>query len=150
MQALLPALGQWPAFSELVQNLRRDGYHGRVEGCGGAARNCIIAGLAASADRPLLIITHTTEQAEQLYDDIVSFTGSAPDEHACPEPAERVSFLPSLEILLYEEFSPDFDIIRDRLTSLHRLLRGEPITVFLRPRVTTTALWDLGRVTEKR
>ena len=129
MQALLPALGQWPAFSELVQNLRRDGYHGRVEGCGGAARNCIIAGLAASADRPLLIITRTTEQAEQLYDDIVSFTGSAPDEHACPEPAERVSFLPSLEILLYEEFSPDFDIIRDRLTSLHRLLRGEPITV---------------------
>jgi len=121
MQALLPALGQWPAFSEIVQNLRRDGYHGRVEGCGGAARNCIIAGLAASADRPLLIITHTNEQAEQLYDDIVSFTGSAPDEHAC--------FLPSLEILLYEEFSPDFDIIRDRLTSLHRLLRGEPVTV---------------------
>ena len=121
MQAVLPALGQWPAFQELVRNLRQDGYHGHVEGCAGAARNCIIAGLAASADRPLLVITHSNEQAEQLYDDIISFTGSAPDEHAC--------FLPSLEILLYEEFSPDFDIIRDRLNSLRRLLRGGPVTV---------------------
>jgi transcription-repair coupling factor (superfamily II helicase) len=136
MQAVLPALGQWPAFHDLVRNLRRDGYHGHVEGCAGAAKNCIIAGLAASAERPLLVITYSNEQAEQLYDDIISFTGSAPDEHAClarpersrGEPAERVSFLPSLEILLYEEFSPDFDIIRDRLNSLRRLLRGEPIT----------------------
>jgi transcription-repair coupling factor (superfamily II helicase) len=121
MQPVLPALGQWPAFDELVQNLRRDGFHGRVEGCGGAAKNCIIAGLAVRTDRPLLVITHSNEQAEQLYDDIVSFTGSTPDEHVC--------FLPSLEILLYEEFSPDFDIIRDRLTSLLRLLRGQAVTV---------------------
>ncbi|UCH34822.1 MAG: transcription-repair coupling factor [Armatimonadota bacterium] len=129
MHALLPALGQWPEFSDFAQNLRRDGYRGHVEGLTGAAKGCIIAGLAARAERPLLIITYNNEQAEQLYDDIVSFTGSAPDQHVSPEPAERVSFLPSLEILLYEEFSPDFDIIRDRLNSLHRLLRGEPVTV---------------------
>jgi transcription-repair coupling factor (superfamily II helicase) len=137
MQAVLPALGQWPAFEELLQNLRRDGYHGAVEGLGGAAKGYLMACLAARAGRALLIITYDNEQAEQLCDDIIAFTGSAPDEHACPacpersrrEPAERVCFLPSLEILLYEEFSPDFDIIRDRLNSLRRLLRGEPVIV---------------------
>jgi transcription-repair coupling factor (superfamily II helicase) len=121
MQAVLPALGQWQGFEELLHNLRRDGFHGAVEGLTGAAKSCVIAGLAARLGQPLLIVTYSNEQAEQLYDDIVSFTDSAPDQH--------VSFLPSLEILLYEDFSPDFDIIRDRLNSLRRLLRGEAVTV---------------------
>jgi hypothetical protein len=139
MDALLPALGQWREFAELAQNLRRDGFHGYVEGCASAAKACVIAGLAARLERPLLVITHTNEQAEQLYDDIVSFTGSAPDEHAC--------FLPSLEILLYEEFSPDFDIIRDRLNWWSSPLPPRSCTRLSHRQFCRARIWSCAKAT---
>jgi len=77
------------------------------------------------APRVQLILTPTLERAETLFADLSTLFGRETDM--------GVVLCPSLESLLYEETSPDYQLVRDRLTVLARLTRTEPVVVIATP-----------------
>jgi transcription-repair coupling factor (superfamily II helicase) len=74
------------------------------------ARPELIAAMARAADRPLLVITATTREA----DDLVAALG-------CFVDADRVADFPAWETLPHERLSPRSDTVGKRLAVLRRL-----------------------------
>ncbi|MFP5332918.1 MAG: transcription-repair coupling factor [Acidimicrobiia bacterium] len=80
------------------------------------ARAFAIAGLAARADRPLLVITAGERDAEDLADDLALYTTD-------------VSLLPAWETLPFEHLSPNVATMARRAAARHRLTTSGPRTV---------------------
>jgi len=81
----------------------------------------VAAGLARGSERTLFLISPTSDSAQKLYDHLVAVTGDG----GAPEKG-RVVLLPSLEVLLYEDVTPEAGLVGERLRALTMLLRGEP------------------------
>ncbi len=102
-----------------------------VTGVRGTGKSLLVAALIAAARAargsatPLFILTPAQERAETLFADLLAFFGR--DE------GTPIVLCPSLEMLLYEETSPDVQLIRDRLSVLTRLAQGEPLIVIATP-----------------
>nr|WP_240977992.1 transcription-repair coupling factor [Knoellia sp. DB2414S] len=79
------------------------------------ARPELIAAMARAADRPLLVITATTREA----DDLVAALG-------CFLDADRVADFPAWETLPHERLSPRSDTVGKRLAVLRRLAHPDP------------------------
>ena len=75
------------------------------------ARPELIAAMARESGRPLLVVTATTREAEDLVDALGCFL----------EPA-RVADFPAWETLPHERLSPRSDTVGKRLAVLRRLL----------------------------
>src|SRR4051812_4801354 len=75
----------------------------------------VIAALANKADRPVLAVTATTREAEDLVDALASLL-----------PADRVADYPAWETLPHERLSPRADTIGRRLAVLRRLRHPDP------------------------
>ncbi|RLA16335.1 MAG: transcription-repair coupling factor, partial [Gammaproteobacteria bacterium] len=71
-----------------------------------------LSALAATSKRPLLVITDSITQVQPLADAIAFYNGA--DQ---PPPM----LLPDWEMLPYDHFSPDQELISERLSVLHRL-----------------------------
>ena len=72
------------------------------------------------------ILTPNQERAESLFADLGAIFGTEGDE-------PPLYLCPSLESLLYEETSPDYQLIRDRMTVLARLASGAPTILIATP-----------------
>jgi len=79
------------------------------------ARPALVAALARAAGRPLLAVTATTREAE----DLVAALG-------CFLDAERVADFPAWETLPHERLSPRSDTVGKRLAVLRRLRHPDP------------------------
>ncbi|MDU0312990.1 transcription-repair coupling factor [Phycicoccus sp. M110.8] len=79
------------------------------------ARPELIAAMARASDRPLLVVTATTREAEDLVDALGCFL----------EPA-RVADFPAWETLPHERLSPRSDTVGKRLAVLRRLRHPDP------------------------
>ena len=72
------------------------------------------------------LLTPSQERAETLLNDLGAAFGTAGD-------VPPLYLCPSLESLLFEETSPDFQLIRERMTVLSRLAAGEPMVLIATP-----------------
>src|SRR5881409_67562 len=78
-------------------------------------RPFLIAALAARADRPVLAVTSTSREAEDLVDALQSLL-----------PADSVVDYPAWETLPHERLSPRADTVGRRLAVLRRLRHPDP------------------------
>ncbi|MEX1043045.1 MAG: hypothetical protein WD020_00245, partial [Acidimicrobiia bacterium] len=80
------------------------------------ARSFALAGLAAAADGPLLVLTASERDAEDLADDVSLFLAD-------------VTLMPAWETLPFEHLSPNAATMARRAMARHRLATGGPGTV---------------------
>ncbi|MEM8983073.1 MAG: transcription-repair coupling factor [Pseudomonadota bacterium] len=95
-------------FQPLLQDLTPGS---RVGGLHGAARALFVLGLAARRDQPLLCVTPSQREADQLERELADLDASA---------APLLHF-PDWETLPYDNFSPHQDIVSQRLSVLAEL-----------------------------
>ncbi len=106
----------------------RDGCHAGamrqwVSGVRGTGKSLVAAALTrARGARVQLILTPSLERAETLLADLNTMLGDAP-----------LALMPSLEALLYEETSPDYQLVRDRISTLARLAAGDSLVLIATP-----------------
>jgi len=105
---------------------------------GSAKALCLLA-LARRVERPLLVVTGTTHDAEDIYSDLLIMnealpaegaSGSAHSAGAKPPSSESaksagIYLFPHTEILPYEEVSPYSEIVHQRIRVLHALVHDE-------------------------
>ena len=99
----------------------------RVQGLQGGARAFVLSLVAQSSRRPILIITASARDAENLYDDLALFLGEAP---SLPPVQKRLHLFPSWEVLPFEKLSPHPDSLAGRLEGLYKLIE-EPAPVLI-------------------
>ncbi|HWP60437.1 MAG TPA: transcription-repair coupling factor [Candidatus Acidoferrales bacterium] len=99
----------------------------KVYGLKGGARAYFFSLLCERSPRPLLIVTPTAREAENLYRDVAFFLGEK--EPASPLET-RLHLFPSWEILPFENLSPHPENLAARLEGLYYLLCGRsPILI---------------------
>ena len=99
----------------------------RVQGVQGGARAYLLALVAARVRRPLLVITASARQAENLIDDLGFFIG---EDRTLPPFRKRLHLLPSWEVLPFENLSPHPENIAGRLEGLYKLVEeSAPILI---------------------
>ena len=99
----------------------------KIYGLKGGARPYLLSLLAEYSGAPLLVISPTEREAENLYQDMAFFLGQGEER----TPLEtRLHLFPSWEILPFENLSPHPDNVAARLEGLYYLLCGKaPILV---------------------
>src|SRR5262245_41558508 len=99
----------------------------KIYGLKGGARPYLLSLLAEYSGTPLLVISPTEREAENLYQDLAFFLGQGEER----TPLEtRLHLFPSWEILPFENLSPHPDNVAARLEGLYYLLCGKaPILV---------------------
>ncbi|ROR55405.1 transcription-repair coupling factor [Luteococcus japonicus] len=83
-----------------------------------AARAALTATLSRGLGRPVLLVTSTYREAEQLVAELGSWTG-----------ADEVAYYPAWETLPHERLSPRSDTVGRRLAVLRRLAGNDPAGV---------------------
>ncbi len=99
----------------------------RIQGLQGGARAFVLGWVAERIRRPLLVITSSARQAENLFDDLSFFLG---EERGLAPFRKRLHLLPSWEVLPFEKLSPHPDNIAGRLEGLYKLVEeSAPILI---------------------
>jgi len=121
MRSLLALLGQAPPYQTLVSRLDAGEREQWVEGLIGSARSYLIAALSRSWPAPIVVVTASSERAEEIWADLSILL--APGEGSSADSPLRL--FPPLETLLYEGISVDRERVGQRLATLEALLRNE-------------------------
>ena len=117
-----------PLSERLAQFLRGTWTGGkRIQGIQGGARAYLLALVAAEAQRPMLVIAPSANQAENLYDDLAFFLG---EQRGAPPLRRRLHLFPSWEVLPFENLSPHPENIAGRLEGLYKLVE-EPAPILI-------------------
>ena len=108
-----------PGFREMIETLKGGKGAVEIEGMTSSAKGFALARVFARLDRPLMVITHSQEQAQRLWDDLVRYG----------VPQERVCTLPSSQSLFLDGDITDFRVIGERIGALLTLAQQEPCIV---------------------
>src|SRR3989337_4580176 len=92
------------SLSEGLENKEKISLSG-LAGCGKAL---VLASFVQETRRPILVLTPTGSEAENIYQDLLSFLGE-----------EKVKYFPSWEVLPWENISPESEIISQRVQTLY-------------------------------
>ncbi|WP_078279109.1 transcription-repair coupling factor [Mycobacteroides franklinii] len=95
------------------------------------ARAFVVTGMADASDPPVLVVTATTREAQDLAAELRDVYGDA------------VTLLPSWETLPHERLSPGVDTVGARLQVLHRLAHPEDSRMGVPLRVVVTTVRSL-------
>ncbi|HHY36924.1 MAG TPA: transcription-repair coupling factor [Firmicutes bacterium] len=101
-------------FHKLLENLNRGRGNQFLYGLGGSQKTYLAAGLWTATGRTCLYITADLQEANNVYDDLVTLL-----------PPERVLFFPPLGTLPYDFEAQSPEVTGQRLQVLQRLLEGE-------------------------
>ncbi|MGH7775380.1 MAG: transcription-repair coupling factor [Candidatus Binatia bacterium] len=118
-----------PSLEEKIGSFSQSRWQGekRVHGLKGGARAYFLSFIAKRSNQPLLVITPTTREAENLFLDLAFFLG---EERDLAPLKKRLHLFPSWEILPFEKLSPHPDNVAARLEGLYYLLEGQaPILI---------------------
>ncbi|RKX30814.1 MAG: transcription-repair coupling factor [Candidatus Zixiibacteriota bacterium] len=102
-----------------------------ISGLAGSSPAMLIAGLGAEIARPIIVITSSPEEADDLYDDLMFLM----DE-------ESINHFPSLQAPPYEFRAPSAETIGRRLSAISALKRNKagivvaPIAAILEPTIS--------------
>ncbi|MDX1983435.1 MAG: transcription-repair coupling factor [Bryobacteraceae bacterium] len=131
---LLLSLGRTAAFSELAHSLRAPGAVHAMSGLTRTAKAIYIPLLWQAAQRPLLVITESSKQAEALAESVETFFDLLVGKGAHP----RTQLLPAFDVLPGQKLAPHDDIGEQRAVGLWRMAtRKAAITVL----PVAAALW---------
>ncbi|TAJ82241.1 transcription-repair coupling factor, partial [bacterium] len=98
-----------------------------IYGLQGGARAYFLSLVAERIRQPLLVLSPTTREAENLFFDLAFFLG---EEKALSPLQKRLHLFPSWEILPFEQLSPHPDNVAARLEGLYHLVEGQaPILI---------------------
>ncbi len=112
----LPGLAEdYPVYRELRERVARGGVT-QVEGLPLPAKAWLLAQLGRETNRPLVVITYNSEQAQRLCADLARY-GVAEDEVA--------SLVSSTETLVFADGPPDLGQTGMRISALQKLARGQ-------------------------
>ncbi len=104
---------------EITETLSKGAKLVQIEGLAAAAKGWMLAGLFQEAQRTVLLITYTYEQAERIAEDLPLYG----------IPRDQVLFYPPSDSLIYEEGPPNFGVIGERMGVLHALASGRTVIV---------------------
>lgn len=113
-------------FSQVRAGLQRGMSEQAVVGLVGSQKASYIAGIYEEyqhnpymSPRPLVVITYSSHQAQQLYADLSAFVS-----------ADDLFYFPAQEVFAYEEVTRSLDILRERLLAYKALAeRASPVLV---------------------
>ena len=115
-----------PAFQELLQRLNLNQRQLSLSGLAATAKALYSVLLWQLTERPLLVVTADSKQAEALCDTMRTFFGVLVTGREHTEP----QLLPALDVLPSQRMSPHAEILEQRAVGLWRLAKGAaPITV---------------------
>ena len=112
IETILQLLSESPQFRQVRHALEQDGRGIQVEGLTTAAKSAFVAALRRHFTRPMLLITYSYEQAEQLCDDITAMGIS------------DLLLVPPADMMIYQEGDTDLDVIAKRLSAMAHLQDG--------------------------
>src|SRR5437879_4923448 len=117
------------ALRDKLQNFLQGSWMGakRVQGVQGSARSYILSLVAQNCRRPILVVSPSARDAENLYDDLVFFSGEDPSLSPF---RKRIHLFPSWEVLPFEKLSPHPEDLATRLEGLYKLIEeAAPILI---------------------
>ncbi|HET8562418.1 MAG TPA: CarD family transcriptional regulator, partial [Candidatus Binatia bacterium] len=91
----------------------------RVQGLRGGAQGYVLSLIAENSHRPILIISPSVRDAENLYQDLGFFLGEV---CSVPSLRRRLHFFPSWEVLPFEKLSPHPENLAGRLEGLYKIV----------------------------
>src|SRR5712692_10508893 len=74
-----------------------------LSGLAGSGKSLVLASVFQRTGQPLLVLTSSAAEAENIYQDLVSYLGD-----------EKVKYFPAWEILSWENISPEAEVISQR------------------------------------
>ena len=140
-------LARWRNYRPVLELLNRIPPTGAetipVAGLSGSAPSFLISALAKESPRPIIAITRHTDQAADLFEDLLFLMGE-----------ETVGHYPSRQILPYDFRAPIAEVIGQRISSLSGLLHNRlrivvaPLRALLEPTIPVDTLADSEIVIE--
>ena len=130
------ALNRWGAFKDLADALAQGELRLAARGLWGSSRGLVVAGLAQSAERPVLIVAPGHAEAHQTAQDVAYFLDAL---GGAGEGVRRVLEFPPPQ---GGGWRGNRHGEQDAMRALvgHRLLRGEPVVVVATPAALTAPL----------
>ncbi len=114
------ALSKLLSFTEKVEQinsaaalLREPGKNCQIEGLSASSKPFVTAAIQRVINRPMLVVTYSTEQAESFYSELQQFIGE-----------EGIYLFPANEGLPFEDVIPDYHIISQRIAAMDALLKS--------------------------
>jgi transcription-repair coupling factor (superfamily II helicase) len=136
-------LARWQTYAPLIDLQHRlQGDHPRlaVSGLSGSAEAFLIYGLAQQINRPIIVVTRSTDEAAELHEDLLFLMNS-----------DRLAFYPSRQILPYDFKAPVGEIMGQRISTLAGLIDNRlsvivcPLRALMEPTIPAASL-DASRV----
>jgi transcription-repair coupling factor (superfamily II helicase) len=135
------------AIEDLVEAYESGVDHAQVLGATGGFRACVLADLSRRLDRPLVVLTAGTDDAERVADDLRLFASEGDEPDFVPEEVagggaelrDEVVHLPDFDVGPFHQASTDRRLTMERLGALYRLTRDET------PRYTVASLTAASR-----
>ena len=116
LPGILSLWDQSDEFNEIMKIIQNnETYKLHIFGLNDSACSLFISAMQNEADKPFLIITDTQEHALQTYQDINTFLNDSHNNKI------DIFLFPSLDVLPYEDISPDPQIIQRRINLLKEL-----------------------------
>jgi transcription-repair coupling factor (superfamily II helicase) len=131
---LLWNLGRTAAFAELVHALRNPGAAVNLSGLTRTAKALYLVLLWQTSERPLLVLTESSKQAEALSEMVETFF----DLLVSGRPVGRPQLIPALDVIPGQKLSPHNDILEQRAAGLWRMAAGK-VPIAVAP--TAAAMW---------
>jgi transcription-repair coupling factor (superfamily II helicase) len=116
MQRILDAWRERPEYQGIMRDLSRDRVS-RISGLTELPQAALAAAIFEDIGRPLLLLTAEEKDAVALADDLRPFLGN------------RVIYFPVLELLPFEVFAHNIELISARVETLSRLVNGESVLI---------------------
>jgi transcription-repair coupling factor (superfamily II helicase) len=108
-----------PAFTRVVSHLRANTGRIRVSGPNAPTKALLISELQRALDRPLILVTHNNEAADELLPVIQAFS-----ELVGGAPADAIVSLLSRDVLPFQNLSPHPEIQEQRAIALWKIATG--------------------------
>lgn len=106
-----------PVFPASVKSIQANGKT-IAQGLYGSSKGLFVGSIFQATENSILVLTSTTREAEEIYQDIRYFF----PEIVC-------EMFPSWEMMPYERISPFSDVIHHRVMVLHKIVSGERLVV---------------------
>jgi len=108
-----------PGFQRLKKSIERGERELFVSGLRGSAKSLLCASLGKNFGRPILTVVRDPEEAERLREDLSTFF-----------PEGKIFYFPPLDLLPYEDGSPDIETRGNRFLALKALI-DDPLGVII-------------------